>query len=1178
MAVKDVQFILSFDDKGSAQLRKVTAGVRKELDQLGKSTSKKTQAQTKSVAETKKQTSAFGKLKNAIKSNWAQMALGMGVMQGVSGAMRMVKMQVMSVINAGRDFERAWANTRTMIDETTVSHLKMRSELMQLPASLGPAEDLAKGLYQVLSASIDASDAIMVLEVSARSAVAGMTDTATSVDAITTVLNAYGLEAKEAEHVSDIMFQTVKRGKLTYESMAGALGTIVPIASQVGVKFTDVTGAMASLTKQGIDVNTATMQMRQILVSVLKPTKDAEIMAKRLGIEFNAQSLASMGLQKFLQMVKEATGGSAEAMTLLFGNVRALTGVMGLAGSGAKVFADDVKAMGDASGSTEVAFRKQMESADFQIKTFGTHVKKLKQLFYLGFVKQFKLSGQAIDEWIEKMSLAEAKAQIASEQSGKFFKTLWGGVKGLYKVVQPYQKAYREEMNLIAKAQVELSEKVKKFNVVLGKSKGAINKAKGSVIDYLDKMNKFKIAQEETGISSVELMGIFEELEIKTKLQLSVAMEILEDKFWAIQKSGKATESTISKLAKELIGMKKDLGIKVTPQLLAFTNQMKELGIVTRDSLIKELEKAEYSLENFRSAMTSKAIVDMEKKITDLRLQLRGMGGDIDTKVVKALAKIKIPDGLPDDVKDVSVSFLDNLLPAFKKTEDGIDKMSEDFIPKIAHSFAVTEIEVKNSAEGMYESINKVGKEIVVDWENISEQVKAKWVSAVSEIITQSSSLNDALDRIGKGILSIFGDIVGLMVMKWMGGIGKMGKSNKALEIGWNVTSKKLTEVAEQSMKQIYILWAIYVGIKLVQTFLTAIGIIKMKYDELGKAVMKKLEELREAGGEVLEQISRDALAFTGQLAVAFGGLVRDTDAWAKSLKAVNQLMTFLIKQGSVSRGEWDALDETWAKLIADAKKYGMEGTKAFTDMILKARELGQEIPALTAYINEQLGLITSEAMNASEGLQAMATGAVPGLNELMEKQKEFTTELSYLEKGTEEYDKMKLAIEQNKLAMEALGEGGTVELARIERQAIATFNAMIANGASYMDAMTALAPTLDILIEKHKAMGTEGSLAIEALMHFRKVIEANEDLFNALEGNLGVLTALGNTASLTEETFADSATQAGVYYDQLLEAGLTSNQALATMGPTLLELEKFAEQYGFTLDDNTLSMIKQEN
>ena len=75
---------------------------------------------------------------------------------------------------------------------------------------------LAKGLYDILSASVAPEKALEVLRVSAESAAGGFTTTAIAADAITTILNSYALAAEHAADISDKLFATVKRGKITF--------------------------------------------------------------------------------------------------------------------------------------------------------------------------------------------------------------------------------------------------------------------------------------------------------------------------------------------------------------------------------------------------------------------------------------------------------------------------------------------------------------------------------------------------------------------------------------------------------------------------------------------------------------------------------------------------------------------------------------------------------------------------------------------------------------------------------------------------------------------------------------------------------------------------------------------------------------------------------------------------
>jgi len=415
----------------------------------------------------------------AFKGMWKQMAVGLGIAGGVALAIRAINNQFKDTIRKGREFEKEWANVTTMLSISERETRKMKDELLKLSPTLGDTTDLAKGMYQVLSASIEPAKAIEFLGESAKSAKAGVTDTKTAVDALTTVINAYGMEAEDVTDVSDIMFQTVKRGKLTYEELAHSLGTCVTPASEVGVGFKEVAAAVATMTRRGIDAQTATMQLRQVFMSILGASDEVKKYARDLGFEFSATALKTKGLSGFMKDLRDATGGNSEIMKKFVQNVRALNAVMVLAGESATDFRKDLDLMEQASGSTEEAFQKQMKSMDFWMDTATVTVDKLKIAFYEGLVTPFKEGietsadlEERIDSLIDKfgkLGIVVGKLMAAGldrlikkmDQADMASASLDVVLKGLTKTLKDKQKP---TLDNIVKAWLALKEETEKYN------------------------------------------------------------------------------------------------------------------------------------------------------------------------------------------------------------------------------------------------------------------------------------------------------------------------------------------------------------------------------------------------------------------------------------------------------------------------------------------------------------------------------------------------------------------------------------------------------------------------------------------------------------------------------------------------------------------------------------------
>jgi len=255
-------------------------------------------------------------------------------------------------------FEKEMANVSTLLNTNVVSMGKLQKELLGLNANLGSATELTKGLYQALSAGVDAAKAVEFVGRAARAAKAGLSDTFTAVDAGTTILNAFGMATKDATFVYDLMFKTVKEGKTTFGELASAVGKISPIASAAGVSVTEMHAALATLTKGGFKTTEASARLATALGTIIKPSSEAQKLAESLGLEFNATALRSKNLSGFLQDVTKATGGSVEKMALLFGGMESLSVMLALAGKQSEEFADILEGMGYVTGEVDEAFDK----------------------------------------------------------------------------------------------------------------------------------------------------------------------------------------------------------------------------------------------------------------------------------------------------------------------------------------------------------------------------------------------------------------------------------------------------------------------------------------------------------------------------------------------------------------------------------------------------------------------------------------------------------------------------------------------------------------------------------------------------------------------------------------------------------------------------------------------------
>lgn len=249
------------------------------------------------------------------------------------------------------------------------------------------ANDMAKALYQIVSAGHDGADGMHILEVSAKSAVGGLTETATAADAITTILNAYKKDASEAERVSDMLFTTAKLGKTTFGEMGKSISQVAPIAASFGIEMDQVLAAVATLTKSGVPTAQAMTQIRAAIIGASKQLGDG--------------AFEAMTFQEALQSIADRANGSESALRAMMPEVEGFNGLLGLTGINAKAAASDLESMGKSVGATEKAFEEMSDSAENQMKLLGNNITKMLRPIGKGILEEVSHVSTAINKAFE---------------------------------------------------------------------------------------------------------------------------------------------------------------------------------------------------------------------------------------------------------------------------------------------------------------------------------------------------------------------------------------------------------------------------------------------------------------------------------------------------------------------------------------------------------------------------------------------------------------------------------------------------------------------------------------------------------------------------------------------------------------------------------------------------------
>lgn len=271
--------------------------------------------------------------------------------------------------------------------------------------------ELTKAAYDVASAGFaNAADATDILKASALGAKGGFSSIQTVADAATSVLNAYGLSAREATKIVDGFITTQNDGKVVVDQYAQQIGKVAPIAAAAGVGIEELNAAISAATAQGVPVESTFSGLRQVLSSILKPTQEASDLAAQLGIQFDGASLKAKGLGAFLQQVAAATKGSAQQNAVLFGSVEALAAVQPLLNDQLAKYNQFLDNQRSSAGAAASAAETVSQTISSGIEAIGN---AFSNLVTSSNFSSIGVSLSAVAETINNISLTPAQKQFA---------------------------------------------------------------------------------------------------------------------------------------------------------------------------------------------------------------------------------------------------------------------------------------------------------------------------------------------------------------------------------------------------------------------------------------------------------------------------------------------------------------------------------------------------------------------------------------------------------------------------------------------------------------------------------------------------------------------------------------------------------------------------------------------
>ena len=288
---------------------------------------------------------------------------------------------IASTTKAAMSFETAMAQVKTIAGNSAVSYkgnmTDMSKAIMQLSTDTGiAAEDIAGATYNAISAGVDVSKSVEFVATANALAVGGFTDMTTSVDVLTTTLNAYGDKAGTAESISDKLITTQNLGKTTVNELASSMGKVIPTASAYGISIDNLCASYVAMTKGGIATAESTTYMKSMFNELADSGSTVgTILQEKTGKSFGQLMGEGKSLADVIDILGQSVNGDSEAFAQLWGSSEAGTGALAILNGGTADFNNTLKEMGNSTGAASSAMDKMNDTSAHKMQVAMNNMK-----------------------------------------------------------------------------------------------------------------------------------------------------------------------------------------------------------------------------------------------------------------------------------------------------------------------------------------------------------------------------------------------------------------------------------------------------------------------------------------------------------------------------------------------------------------------------------------------------------------------------------------------------------------------------------------------------------------------------------------------------------------------------------------------------------------------------------
>lgn len=281
-----------------------------------------------------------------------------------------------AAVKTAADFDSAMAEVQAISGATGNEFDSLRDKAKEMGAKTKfSASESAEAMKYMAMAGWKTEDMLSGIEGIMNLAAASGENLGSVSDIVTDALTAFGLQAKDSAHFSDVLAAASNNANTNVSMLGESFKYVAPVAGSLGFSVEDTSTALGLMANSGIKASAAGTALRTILTNMVKPTDQMQEAMDTLGFSMTDNEGNMKSLNQIMVDLRSGFDGLSESeqasVAAALAGKEGMSGLLAIVNTGEEDFNKLTNAINSADGTAQ-------EMSDTMLNNLGGQLTILK--------------------------------------------------------------------------------------------------------------------------------------------------------------------------------------------------------------------------------------------------------------------------------------------------------------------------------------------------------------------------------------------------------------------------------------------------------------------------------------------------------------------------------------------------------------------------------------------------------------------------------------------------------------------------------------------------------------------------------------------------------------------------------------------------------------------------------